>query len=111
LEPPQSSQDARKEWESILSECDSVMLVYGQTKPTWVKTQLMFSNRIERPPDYKELLRCICVGPPVPEPTHDKVEDLAIRYPGIYYLRTENSPELNQAELENFVARLRGTNG
>jgi hypothetical protein len=111
LEPPQSTQDSRKEWESILAECDSLMLVYGQTKPNWVKAQLMFSNRVERPADYKELLRCICVGPPVIDPTRDKVTDLAIRYPGIYYVRTDGSTQLNQTELENFVARLRGVNG
>jgi len=111
LEPPRATEDARKEWETILSECDSLMLVYGQTKPNWVKTQLMFSNKVERPADYRNLLRAICVGPPVPDPTRDKVTDLAIRYPGIYYVRTDSSPQLNQAELENFAARLRGDHG
>ena len=48
------------------------------------------------------------VGPPAAEATHDKVQDLTLRYSGIYYLRNEHSQELNQVEMEKFAARLRG---
>jgi hypothetical protein len=107
LEPPQSTQDAREEWETNLRYCDSLMLVYGQTRPAWVKTQLLLSNKVPR--DTPLNMLCVCVGPPAPEATRDKAADLALRYSGIYYLRNENSASPNPAEMEKFAVRLRGT--
>jgi TIR domain len=107
LEPPQSTPDAREEWETNLRYCDSLLLIYGQTRPTWVKTQILLSNKVPREAPLGVL--SVCVGPPPPEPTRDKVADLGLRYAGIYYLRNEHSPSLNEAEMERFAARLRGT--
>jgi hypothetical protein len=50
----------------------------------------------------------VCVGPPRPDPLRDKTEDLALRYTGIHYLRNEDSPQLNPAEMELFAEKLRG---
>ncbi len=105
LEPPQSSQDAREEWETNLRYCDSLVLIYGQAKPSWIKTQLLLGNKVQRDTPLKML--CVCVAPPGEE-TRDKAQDLALRYSGIHYVRNDRSPELNQAELETFANRLRG---
>ena len=105
LEPPQSTQNAREEWETNLRYCDSLVLVYGQTKPGWVKTQILLSNKVSRE---KPLgLLCVCVGPPPPEPAHDKTEDLALRYSGLYYVHNEDSSDLKPTEMEKFAAKLR----
>jgi TIR domain len=106
LEPPKSTQDAREEWETNLRYCDSLMLVYGQTKPAWVKTQILLSNKVKREAPLN--LLCVCIGPPPSAPAHDKVEDLALRYAGIHYLRSDQSRDLNQAEMEKFALRVRG---
>ena len=105
LEPPQSTQDAREEWETNLRYCDSLVLIYGQTKPHWVKTQILLSNKVSR--DKPLGLLCVCVGPPTPDPVHDKSEDLALRYSGIYYLHNEDSPQPKPSEMQKFAAKLR----
>lgn len=105
LEPPQVTQDAREEWETNLRYCDGLVLVYGKTKPGWVKTQILLSNKVNRETPLD--LICVCVGPPLPDPTRDKIEDLALRYSGIHYLRNEDSPEPNPLELEKFATKLR----
>ena len=108
LEPPDAGAgaDAREEWETNLKYCDSLMLVYGNTKPNWVKTQLLLSNKVQRDAPLKKV--CVYVAPPVGT-SRDKVQDLALRYSGIHYIHNEQSAELNQPELEQFVNRLRGT--
>ena len=105
LEPPRATPDAQKDWETNLRYCDSLMLVYGQTKPSWVKTQLLLSNKVARDTPLDPI--CVCVGPPVPDPEHDKIQDLALRYSSIHYLRNEHSPQPDPLELQKFVARLR----
>jgi hypothetical protein len=105
LEPPQSSEDAREQWEANLKYCDSLLLIYGQSKPSWVKTQLLLSNKVPREAPLR--LLSVCIAPPG-EPTRDKVQELALRYSSIHYLHNEQSQELNYAELENFAASLRG---
>jgi hypothetical protein len=105
LEPPGATADAREEWETNLRYCDSLLLVYGQTKPGWVRTQILLSNKVNREAPLKVL--GVCVGPPRPDPARDKVEDLALRYSGIHYVRNEDSPQPNPAEMERFVERLR----
>lgn len=105
LEPPQSTQDAREEWETNLRLCDSLVLVYGQAKPGWVKTQILLSNKVSRD---TPLDLCVCLGPPRPDAAHDKIEDLALRYAGIYYLRNEDSSQPKPVEMEKFAAKLRG---
>ena len=106
LEPPKSTHDAREEWETNLRYCDSLMLMYGQTKPSWVKTQLLLSNKVKRETPLDVL--CVCVGPPPCEPTRDKIEDLALRYAGIHYLLSDQSHEPNQAEMQKFALQARG---
>lgn len=105
LEPPDATQDAREEWETNLRYCDSLLLVYGQTKPAWVKTQILLSNKVNRDTPLEPI--CVCVGPPPPDPQRDKANDLALRYSGIYYLRNEDSPQPNPLEMEKFAAKLR----
>jgi hypothetical protein len=105
LEPPQSTQDAREEWETNLRLCDGLVLVYGQTKPGWVKTQILLSNKVIR--DTPLDLICVCLAPPKRDAAHDKAADLALRYSGIHYLRCDDSPQPNTLELEKFAAKLR----
>ena len=105
LEPPQSTEDAREEWETNLRYCDSLVLVYGQTKPGWVKTQILLSNKVQRETPLD--LLCVCVGPPMPDATHDKAGDLALRYSSIYYMRIPDPQQPDHAELEKFASRLR----
>jgi hypothetical protein len=107
LEPPEASGDAREEWETNLKYCDTLMLVYGKTKPNWVKTQLLLSNKIPRDAPFKKV--CVYLAPPAAT-ARDKVQELALRYSGIHYIHNEQFPELNQRELEDFVNRLRGPN-
>ena len=104
LEPPQTTDDAREAWEASVKYCDSLMLVYGQTKPAWVRTQVLLSNKVarEEPLD----LLSVCVGPPLPPHSRDKLDALALRYPGIYYLQVEDKQRLNPCELEKFANRL-----
>jgi TIR domain len=104
LEPPHSTVDAREEWEANLRYCDSLLLVYGQTKPGWVRTQILLSNKVNRENPLK--LLGVCIGPP-PDPAHDKTTDLAVRDSRIHYVRNEDSPQPNPVEMERFAARLR----
>jgi hypothetical protein len=104
LEPPKTTEDAREEWETNLRYCDSLMLVYGQTKPGWVKTQILLSNKVHRETPLD--LLCVCVGPPIPEPTRDKAADLALRSSSIYYMRMADV-QSHGVELEKFASRLR----
>jgi hypothetical protein len=104
LEPPQSTSDAREEWETNLRYCDSVLLMYGQSKPGWVRTQILLSNKVKRESPLK--LLGICVAPPRPDPARDKTEDLALRYAGIHYVRNEDSLLPNPTELQRFAEKL-----
>ena len=105
LEPPQATQDAREEWEASVKYCDSHLLVYGETKPAWVRTQILLSNKVQRETPLD--LLSVCLGPPLPQQSRDKVDALALRYPGIHYLQVEDHQQLNPAEMERFVSRLR----
>jgi hypothetical protein len=108
LDPPQSTQNAREEWETNLKYCDSLVLIYGQAKPGWVKTQILLSNKVGRE---KPLgLLCVCVGPP-DGPAHDKAEVLGLRYTGLYYVHNEDSSDLKPAEMEKFAAKLKELHG
>ena len=107
LEPPSSTPEAQKEWETNLRYCDSLMLVYGQTKPSWVKTQLLLSNKVSREAPLDPI--CVCVGPPCDEPDRDKVQALSLRYSSIYYLHNEHSAQPDVLELQKFVTKLRAS--
>ena len=102
LEPPRSTSDAREEWEANLRYCDSLLLVYGQTKPGWVRTQILLSNKVNRDTPLK--LLGVCVGPPSAE---DKTTNLAVRDSRIHYVRNEDSVQPNAVEMERFATRLR----
>lgn len=104
LEPPRSTAEAREAWEANLRYCDSLMLVYGQTKPGWVRTQILLSNKVDRDSPLK--LLGVCIGPP-PDPAHDKTTDLAVRDSRIHYVRNEDSAQPNPAEMERFAQKLR----
>lgn len=105
LEPPRATEDAREEWETSVKYCDSLLLVYGQTKPAWVRTQILLSNKVKRESPLD--LLSVCVGPPLPQSSREKLDALALRYPGIYYLEVPDTQQLNPTEMENFVSRLR----
>lgn len=105
LEPPQATQDAREEWETSVKYCDSLLLVYGETKPAWVRTQILLTNKVQRETPLD--LLGVCLGPPLPRQSRDKVDALALRYPGIHYFQVEDHEQLNPAEMERFVSRLR----
>ena len=106
LEPPHSTPDAREEWEDQPPVLQQPVLVYGQTKPAWVKTQILLSNKVHRDTPLEVL--GVCVGPPPAQPAHDKVDDLALRYSRrFYYLRIEDSSEPKALEMEKFATKLR----
>ena len=106
LEPPQATQDAREEWEASVKYCDSLLLVYGQTKPAWVRTQILLSNKVQREAPLD--LLSVCVGPPLPQQdSREKRDALALRYSGIYYMQVDDTKQLNASELEKFASRLR----
>src|SRR5215203_3108298 len=106
LEPPQATQDAREEWEASVKYCDSLLLVYGQTKPAWVRTQILLSNKVQREAPLD--LLSVCVGPPLPQQqAAEKREALALRYSGIYYMQVDDAQQLNAPEMEKFASRLR----
>ena len=106
LEPPQATQDAREEWEASVKYCDSLLLVYGQTKPAWVRTQILLSNKVQRETPLD--LLSVCVGPPLPQQqSREKLDALALRYSGIYYMQVDDTKQLNALELEKFASRLR----
>jgi hypothetical protein len=106
LEPPQATQDAREEWEASVKYCDSLLLVYGQTKPAWVRTQILLSNKVQRETPLD--LLSVCVGPPIPQPeSREKRDALALRYAGIYYMQVDDPQQLNAPEMEKFANRLR----
>ena len=105
LEPPQATQDAREEWEASVKYCDSLLLVYGQTKPAWVRTQILLSNKVQRETPLD--LLSVCVGPPLPQQSREKLDALALRYSGIYYVHVDDTQQLNAPELEKFANRLR----
>ena len=107
LEPPQATPDAREEWETSVKYCDSLLLVYGQTKPAWVRTQILLSNKVQRETPLD--LLSVCVGPPLPQQQspREKLDALALRYSGIYYMQVDDTKQLNASELEKFASRLR----
>ena len=105
LEPPRVTEDAREEWEASVKYCDSLLLVYGSTKPAWVRTQVLLSNKVKRETPLD--LLSVCVGPPVPASSREKLDALALRYPGIYYLEVPDTSNFNAAEMDKFVTRLR----
>ena len=106
LEPPQATQDAREEWEASVKYCDSLLMVYGQTKPAWVRTQILLSNKVQRETPLD--LLSVCVGPPLPQQqSREKLDALALRYSGIYYMQVDDTKQLNPLELEKFANRLR----
>ena len=70
------------------------------------KTQILLSNKVQRETPLGML--GVCVGPPPRRVRRTtRLEDLALRYSGIYYVHNEDSSELKPIEMEKFAARLR----
>jgi hypothetical protein len=104
LEPPAASDPAewREEWETNLSLCNSLMLVYGESKPRWVTQQFLQSTKVLAQRKSPIELLSICVAPPSSAPAaHDKLATLALRYGAIQYLRCDTG--LNPTELQRFA--------
>jgi hypothetical protein len=97
-----------KEWQaecdSNLEFCESLVLVYGQTKPSWVTQRFLQSRKVLAiRPKPIELL-AICVGPPPATPDVDKLSQLSLRYGKFEYLHCESG--LNVAEMSRFATLL-----
>ncbi len=100
LEPPAAADPAawREEWETNLSLCQGLMLVYGKTRPCWVTQQFLQSSKIIAQREVPIELLSICVGPPPPSaPDHDKLEELSLHYAPMKYFRCDSG--VNPAEL------------
>jgi len=100
LEPPMTTDPAawREEWETNLSLCQGLMLVFGKTRPCWVTQQFLQSSKVIAQREVPIELLSICVGPPPPsQPGHDKLEELSLHYAPMKYFRCDGG--LNPAEL------------
>ncbi|MCK6409877.1 MAG: toll/interleukin-1 receptor domain-containing protein, partial [Thauera sp.] len=80
LDPPITSDPAewREAWESNLAHCQSLMLIYGQTKPAWITQQVLQSMKVNARRSEPIELWSVCVGPPPAEP--DKLSRLGLRF-------------------------------
>lgn len=107
LEPPTATDPGewREEWETNVNLCESMMLVYGHTKPRWVKQQYLQSNKVLAQRESPLDVLAICVGPPPPEAAgQDKLAALAVNDRRLAFFRCESG--LNAEELQRFVGML-----
>jgi hypothetical protein len=107
LEPPTATdpKEWREEWASNLNLCESMMLVYGHTKPRWVTQQVLQSSKVLAQRESPLNVLAICVGPPPAESAdRDKLAELSLCYRGLEYLRCESG--VNADELKRFVGKL-----
>jgi hypothetical protein len=109
LEPPCASDPAewREAWASNLALCQSLMLVYGQTRPTWVAQQVLQSMKVIAQRTEPIELLSVCLGPPPAEP--DKASRLGIHFNALKYLHCEHGLDAN--ELQRFGMLLESAHG
>lgn len=101
LDPPNASDPAewRESWESNLTHCQSLMLIYGQTKPGWITQQVLQSMKVNARRSEPIELWSVCVGPPPAEP--DKLSRLGLRFEALRFLRCERG--FDETELRRFT--------
>ncbi|HQZ81141.1 MAG TPA: toll/interleukin-1 receptor domain-containing protein [Steroidobacteraceae bacterium] len=101
LDPPTASDPTewREAWESNLAHCQSLMLVYGQTKPGWITQQVLQSMKVNARRSEPIELWSVCIGPPPVEP--DKLARLGLRFEALRFLRCERG--FDEAELRRFT--------
>lgn len=104
LDPPSASDPAewREAWENNLALCQSLMLVYGQTKPGWVTQQVLQSLKVNARRSEPIELWSVCIGPPPLEP--DKLARLGLRFKELQFLRCERG--FDETELRRFTTWL-----
>ena len=68
---------AQEEEEPNLIDCDALVLVYGETSPTWVRAQLRLFRKMTSQRERDLKLLAICAGPPSEKP------DLGVSLPGM----------------------------
>ena len=101
LDPPNASDPAewRESWENNLTHCQSLMLIYGQTKPGWITQQVLQSMKVNARRSEPIELWSVCVGPPPVEP--DKLSRLGLRFEALRFLRCERG--FDETELRRFT--------
>ena len=109
LEPPSASDPAewREEWETNLRLCQSLMLVFGHTRPSWITQQVLQSMKVIAQRSEPIELLSVCVAPPPSE--SDKASRLGFRFKALEYLHCENG--LDAGELQRFRTLLEGAHG
>lgn len=105
LEPPSASDpiERQKVWKTNLELCQSLILVFGQTQPSWINQQMMLSVKVLALREEPIELMSICVGPP-PKASADGGRTAPIKHRALEYLNCENG--LDPAELARFSALL-----
>ena len=90
-----TAAEVREDLEFKLTDCDALIVVYGQIGAAWVERQLMQYNRIAPNRGRPVLALAVYDGPPQEKPT------LSIRLPGLVILecRQELYPQCLQAFL------------
>ncbi len=101
LDPPGASDPAewREAWENNLAHCQSLMLIYGQTKPGWITQQVLQSMKVNARRSEPIELWSVCIGPPPLEP--DKLSRLGLRFEALRFLRCERG--FDETELRRFT--------
>jgi hypothetical protein len=93
-----TAAEVREDLEFKLTDCDALIVVYGQIGQAWVERQLLQYNRIAPNRERPVLALAVYDGPPQDKPT------LAIRLPGLVIL--ECRQELCPQRLQAFLAPL-----
>lgn len=112
LKVPEHSPDPRDDWEDLVKQCDSVLLIYGNSNPKWVRQQITQTNKVRC--NTPVGLLGVCVTPPplpspyIPSPPDYKINAIGVDGRFIYFLHSENSDSVDESELRKFAERLRG---
>ncbi|MDQ3959716.1 MAG: toll/interleukin-1 receptor domain-containing protein [Pseudomonadota bacterium] len=92
--------EIRQDLEENLKGCDGVIIVYGATPVTWVRSQLIQGRKILSQREQPLIALALCEGPP------SEKDELALMLPNMSPLNCRTG--LNEAALRQFIDRLRG---
>jgi hypothetical protein len=93
------SEEVRADLEENLTECDALVLVYGDTSPLWVRGQLRLFSKLKAKRSAPPKLLAIYTGPP------EKQEDLGISIANAREINCGSSWEMEP--LQNLIKELR----
>ena len=95
-----SPDDIRTDLEENLLTCDGLLLVYGKTTASWVRSQLRQGRKVISQREQPLSAMAVFEGPPL-----DKT-GLDLKLPNLLQLDCRNG--VSSAAIQNFVASLRG---